>query len=87
ILGTNLQFFWLLRFASRYSGEQVWEDDRMITLSRREMFSGVAMTLGAACLAPGNIALAEGSEYMFAPGLIYLNYVNQPGRAGVLPPS
>ncbi len=48
-----------------------------MTLSRREMFSGIAGTLGAACLAPGmgsgNTAFAEGSEYMFAPGLIYLN--------------
>lgn len=44
-----------------------------MTLSRREMFSGIAGTLGVACLAQGNTALAEGSEYMFAPGLIYLN--------------
>ena len=45
----------------------------MTTLSRREMFSGIAGTLAASCLAPGNTALAEGGEYMFAPGLIYLN--------------
>ena len=45
----------------------------MMTISRREMFSGIAGTLGVACLAQGNTALAEGSEYMFAPGLIYLN--------------
>ena len=45
----------------------------MPTLSRREMFSGTAAMLGAACLSPGNAALAEGGEYMFAPGLIYLN--------------
>ena len=44
-----------------------------MTLSRREMFSGIAGTLGAACLAQGNTAFAEGPEYMFAPGLIYLN--------------
>jgi selenocysteine lyase/cysteine desulfurase len=37
------------------------------------MFSGIALTLGAASLAPGNTAFAEGTEYMFAPGLIYLN--------------
>jgi selenocysteine lyase/cysteine desulfurase len=42
-------------------------------LSRREVFSGVAGTLAGACLAPGNTAWAEGGEYMFAPGLIYLN--------------
>lgn len=45
----------------------------MTTLSRREMFSGIAGTLGAACLVQGSPALAEGSEYMLAPGLIYLN--------------
>lgn len=45
----------------------------MTTLSRREMFSGIAVTLGAACLAPDNPALAEGTEYMFRSGLIYLN--------------
>ena len=42
-------------------------------LTRREMFSGIAGTLAASCLAQGNTALAEGGEYMFAPGLIYLN--------------
>jgi selenocysteine lyase/cysteine desulfurase len=45
----------------------------MTMLSRREVFSGVAGTLAAACLAPGKTAWAEGGEYMFAPGLIYLN--------------
>ena len=45
----------------------------MITLSRREMFSGIAVTMGAACLAQGNSASTEGAEYMFAPGLVYLN--------------
>src|SRR5678815_5645403 len=45
----------------------------MTMLSRREVFSGVAGTLAGACLAPGNTAWAEGGEYMFAPGLIYLN--------------
>ena len=45
----------------------------MTTLSRREMFSGIAGTLGAACLVHGNTALAEGGEYMLDPGLIYLN--------------
>lgn len=45
----------------------------MTTLSRREMFSGIAGTLGAAWLVHDNTALAEGGEYMFAPGLIYLN--------------
>jgi len=45
----------------------------MATLSRREMFSGTAAMLGAACLAQGNTASVEGGEYMFAPGLIYLN--------------
>lgn len=45
----------------------------MTTLSRREMFSGIAGTLGAACLVQGSPALADGSEYMLAPGLIYLN--------------
>src|SRR5678816_3905815 len=45
----------------------------MMTLSRREMFSGIAGTLAASCLPQGKIALAEGGEYMFAPGLIYLN--------------
>ena len=45
----------------------------MITLSRREMFSGIAGTLGAACLVQGNTALAESGEYMLEPGLIYLN--------------
>ena len=45
----------------------------MTTLSRREMFSGIAGTLAASCLAQGKTALAEGVEYMFAPGLIYLN--------------
>jgi selenocysteine lyase/cysteine desulfurase len=37
------------------------------------MFSGVAGTLGVACLASGDAALAQSAEYMFAPGLIYLN--------------
>ncbi len=45
----------------------------MTTLSRRQMFSGTAAILGAACLAQGNTAVVEGGEYMFAPGLIYLN--------------
>jgi len=45
----------------------------MTTLSRREMFSGTAALLGAACLAQGKTALVDGSEYMFASGLIYLN--------------
>ena len=45
----------------------------MTTLSRREMFSGTAAMLGASCLTKGNTAFAESSEYMFAPGLIYLN--------------
>lgn len=45
----------------------------MTTLSRRQMFSGTAAMLGAACLAQGDTALVEGGEYMFAPGLIYLN--------------
>ena len=45
----------------------------MTMLSRREVFSGVAGTLAAACLAQGNVTLAKGGEYMFAPGLIYLN--------------
>lgn len=45
----------------------------MTTFSRREMFSGTAAMLGAGYLASGNTSLAEGSEYMFAPGLIYLN--------------
>lgn len=45
----------------------------MTTLSRREMFSGTAALLGTACLAQGKTALLDGSEYMFAPGLIYLN--------------
>lgn len=45
----------------------------MTTLSRREMFSGIAGTIGAACLTRGNTAYAEGGEYMFEPGLIYLN--------------
>lgn len=45
----------------------------MATLSRREMFSGTAAILGAACLARANTALVEGAEYMLAPGLIYLN--------------
>jgi selenocysteine lyase/cysteine desulfurase len=45
----------------------------MTTLSRREMFSGIAGTLGAAWLVNDNTALAEGGEYRFAPGLIYLN--------------
>ncbi|HKO96175.1 MAG TPA: aminotransferase class V-fold PLP-dependent enzyme [Pyrinomonadaceae bacterium] len=49
------------------------EDDAMTSLSRREMFSGVAGTLAAACLAPGNTAFADVGEYMIAPGLIYLN--------------
>jgi hypothetical protein len=44
-----------------------------MTLSRREMFSGIAGTLGTACLLQGNAALAETSEYMLQPGLIYLN--------------
>lgn len=45
----------------------------MTSLSRREMFSGIAGTLGAACLVQGNTPLTESAEYMFAPGLIYLN--------------
>lgn len=45
----------------------------MTTFSRREMFSGIAATLGAACLAQGNTILAEGGEYMLEPGLTYLN--------------
>lgn len=45
----------------------------MTTLSRREMFSGTAALLGAACLAQGKTALVDGSAYMFASGLIYLN--------------
>jgi selenocysteine lyase/cysteine desulfurase len=45
----------------------------MTTLSRREMFSGTAALLGATCLAQGNTALVESGEYMFAPGLVYLN--------------
>lgn len=45
----------------------------MRTLSRREIFSGIAGTLGAACLGQGNTALAEGGEYMLEPGLTYLN--------------
>ena len=44
-----------------------------MTLSRREMFSGIAGTLGTACLLQGNTALAETSEYLLQPGLIYLN--------------
>jgi len=44
-----------------------------MTLSRREMFSGIAGTLGVACLAQGSTALAERNEYMLAPELIYLN--------------
>jgi selenocysteine lyase/cysteine desulfurase len=44
-----------------------------MTLSRREMFSGIAGTLAASCLPQGETAFAEGGEYMFAPGLIYLN--------------
>ncbi|PYS69272.1 MAG: hypothetical protein DMF69_17560, partial [Acidobacteria bacterium] len=45
----------------------------MRTLSRREMFSGIAGTLGAAYLLQGNVASAEEGEYMLAPGMIYLN--------------
>lgn len=45
----------------------------MTKISRREMFSGIAGTLGAACLVRGNTRSAESSEYGFAPGLIYLN--------------
>lgn len=45
----------------------------MTTFSRREMFSGIAGTLGAAYMAQGNTASAEDSDYMLAPGLIYLN--------------
>lgn len=45
----------------------------MTTLSRREMFSGIAGTLAASYLVKGKTALAVGGEYMFAPGLIYLN--------------
>jgi selenocysteine lyase/cysteine desulfurase len=45
----------------------------MSTLSRREMFSGIAVTLGAAYLAQGNTALTAAAEYGFRPGLIYLN--------------
>ena len=37
------------------------------------MFSGIAGAVGAACLTRGNTAYAEGGEYMFAPGLTYLN--------------
>lgn len=50
-----------------------YEDDAMTTLSRREMFSGIAGTLGAACFVQGSTTLAEGVEYMFETGLIYLN--------------
>ena len=45
----------------------------MATLSRRQMSSETAAILGAACQAQGNTGLVEGDEYMFAPGLIYLN--------------
>lgn len=46
----------------------------MATFSRREMFSGTAAMLGAACLAQGETRLVEGgAEYMFKPGLVYLN--------------
>ena len=45
----------------------------MTMLSRREMFAGIAGTLGATCLGQGNTAFAEGGEYMFTPGLTYLN--------------
>jgi hypothetical protein len=58
------------QFQESFSEQEV---DAMATLSRREMFAGTAAMLGAACLAPGNTALAEDSEYMLAPGLVYLN--------------
>ncbi len=45
----------------------------MTQLSRREVLSGIAGTLSAAYLAQGNTAMAESSEYMLEPGLIYLN--------------
>jgi selenocysteine lyase/cysteine desulfurase len=45
----------------------------MTTLSRREIFAGIGGTLGVACLPQVNTALAEAGEYMFAPGLVYLN--------------
>lgn len=47
------------------------------------MFSGIAGTLGAACLVKGNIPLAENSEYMLEPGLTYLNT----GSLGLTPRS
>ncbi len=46
----------------------------MKTLSRRELLAGVAWTTGAVVLSTNAMPVsAEGSEYMFAPGLVYLN--------------
>jgi hypothetical protein len=56
----------------------------MSILSRRDMFSGIAVTHGAACLAQGNNTMAEDAEYMFAPGLIYLKPCWKTSRAGLI---
>lgn len=45
----------------------------MNKLSRREMLSGMAGMTGAALSAIGYPPIADANEYMFQPGLIYLN--------------
>jgi len=57
------------------------------------MFSGLAATVGASYLTT-NTARTEDSEYMLAPGLIYLNFIyfnratsnNRPARLTFTPP-